>query len=218
MLNGYIQQIFKRFLYLIHSFPSSSVYSPPFPFLFRERDLTRRTGASGTFYYYEEYIDECIALLLGIQERIDHMGLFLSYLPTRMSRSRTTSFSHSNSRSFFLFSIVWYICILFYFSMSHPKNISTSFLLYANSKLETKVSRRRKKKKKKRGGLQWIQNVRIQPISHFLLAFHDPSHASTSQPFNTFNQASSESVINRRGCQVVVGSARLSIRILGVKS
>ena len=33
--------------------------------------------------------------------------------------------------------------------MSHPKNISTSFLLYANSMLETKVSRRRKKKKKK---------------------------------------------------------------------
>ena len=46
----------------------------PFPFLFRERYLTRRTG--GTFYYYEEYIDECIALLLGIQERINHMGLF----------------------------------------------------------------------------------------------------------------------------------------------
>ena len=131
----------------------------PFPFLFRERYLTRR-------------IDECIASRYPGAHR--SYGSFL-ILPSDSDEQELNNFVLPfKFPFFFLFSIVSYICRLFYFSMSHRKNISTSFLLYVyilKSYLQTRSLKRKwvaEGKKKKIG--EGYNEFRMYVFNQFLIS------------------------------------------------
>ena len=153
-------------LFQMHS--SSSIYV----------SLSLSHGTVSTFHYYEECIEFWMHCFY--RSRYPRAHRYESLI-LRSDKHELDNFVLPFKFSFFfLFSIVSYICRLFYFSMPHPKIMYVYIqVLLASSKLghEAKVSRR---KKKTRGGpgLQRIQNVRIQPISHFLLAYHNTSHSA----------------------------------------